>query len=430
MATRMPKGLGLDKLGLDNVKDRATQAWLRKMVNQIETIYKVLLDELTTAKTVFNADNEFVGGPWIDVRAYGAVGDGTTDDTAAVQSAIDYCNTNSLGTLYFPTGTYVVNAPLVVTQTRFNIIGSNMWRTAIVTGESWSGSKIIDCTGNKSWLSVRDLYIRGPEAAAGSPIGIYFDITVSVELKNVLFRRCGTAIDVDGNTCLRLDNVYTTGNYAGCELAGLRSVCATNCVFEASTTIGLWMSNVVGSSFHNLWFEQNGTYGLYAVNCRNNTFTGGYWSHDGTQDNIYFDSNAANQNNVFINLDFAGAKGIRNEAANPLYFIGCKSLPALTGACSINLNNRALSTLANDATPSVEGGDRWLTGGTTTITDFDDGFEGQILTILIKHDVDFTHGSGLVLAGAANWTTAADGDVIRLVYDGTNWIEVSRSDNT
>ena len=39
--------------------------------------------------------------PWIDVRAYGAVGDGSTDDQPAIQAAISACPTNGC-TVYFP----------------------------------------------------------------------------------------------------------------------------------------------------------------------------------------------------------------------------------------------------------------------------------------------------------------------------------------
>ena len=41
---------------------------------------------------------------WVNVRSFGAKGDGTTDDTAAIQKAID-----SKRTVYFPLGFYVVN---------------------------------------------------------------------------------------------------------------------------------------------------------------------------------------------------------------------------------------------------------------------------------------------------------------------------------
>jgi hypothetical protein len=39
--------------------------------------------------------------PWVDVRAHGAVGDGTTDDTASIQAAIDAASAGS--TILFPT---------------------------------------------------------------------------------------------------------------------------------------------------------------------------------------------------------------------------------------------------------------------------------------------------------------------------------------
>jgi hypothetical protein len=47
---------------------------------------------------------------WADVRNFGAIGDGRTDDTAAIQRAI-----NSLidgGTVWFPSGTYMVSGPI------------------------------------------------------------------------------------------------------------------------------------------------------------------------------------------------------------------------------------------------------------------------------------------------------------------------------
>ena len=45
---------------------------------------------------------------WYNVKAYGAVGDGSTDDRAAIQSACDACSAASGGMVFFPRGTYII----------------------------------------------------------------------------------------------------------------------------------------------------------------------------------------------------------------------------------------------------------------------------------------------------------------------------------
>jgi len=45
----------------------------------------------------------------INVKSYGAVGDGTNDDTKSIQNAIDYASANKCN-LYMPAGTYLVNS--------------------------------------------------------------------------------------------------------------------------------------------------------------------------------------------------------------------------------------------------------------------------------------------------------------------------------
>ena len=63
---------------------------------------------------------------------------------------------------------------------------------------------------------------------------------------------------------------------------------------------------------------------------------------------------------------------------------------------------------------------------------FDDGIEGQRITILINDtNTNFTHDvRTLYLNGGANWTAGTTGDSIEFVYNGSEWIETNRSDNT
>lgn len=60
------------------------------------------IDSLTPAVQSNSEAIGFLSEDWVNVMEFGATGDGVTDDTAAVQAAI-----NAGGTTYFPAGTYV-----------------------------------------------------------------------------------------------------------------------------------------------------------------------------------------------------------------------------------------------------------------------------------------------------------------------------------
>ena len=103
---------------------------------------------------------------------------------------------------------------------------------------------------------------------------------------------------------------------------------------------------------------------------------------------------------------------------------------------SLNVNGElvfASSTLTvNSTTPDVSTETLYYTANTvaTDITDFTNGTTGQIIYIIIGDaNTDFTDGSGLELNGNADWDGSGANDSITFIYDGTDWIEVARSDN-
>src|ERR1700731_4423274 len=55
-----------------------------------------------------------------EVKGFGAMGDGSTDDTAAVQSAINAANG---GTLHFPAGVFVIDSVTVSGASRVRLLG-------------------------------------------------------------------------------------------------------------------------------------------------------------------------------------------------------------------------------------------------------------------------------------------------------------------
>lgn len=88
-----------------------------------------------------------------------------------------------------------------------------------------------------------------------------------------------------------------------------------------------------------------------------------------------------------------------------------------------------ITTFPDEATPSVKCGSIFLTGGTTTITDLDDGLEGQVVTLIAEHSVTITDGTNFFLSGSANFEMTAT-DTLTLICKADNkWYEKSRGDN-
>ena len=68
----------------------------------------------------------------LNVRSFGARGDGTTDDTAALQAAVKAANAGPTGgVILLPAGTYVLNRPLTVLRGGVVLRGEGQGRTVI-----------------------------------------------------------------------------------------------------------------------------------------------------------------------------------------------------------------------------------------------------------------------------------------------------------
>lgn len=99
----------------------------------------------------------------------------------------------------------------------------------------------------------------------------------------------------------------------------------------------------------------------------------------------------------------------------------------------------AIKDLADVATPSVKpvasggnitnGGNLFQTGGTTAITDFLDGYVGQVITIYANQNCTITNGTPLRLNGATNYAMTLYDTLTLLKFNSSTWVELARSAN-
>jgi len=95
----------------------------------------------------------------------------------------------------------------------------------------------------------------------------------------------------------------------------------------------------------------------------------------------------------------------------------------------LSKKHRLIPALADSATPAVNDGENFLTGGTTTITDLTGGYTGQVIRIISEHAITITDGTNIFLSSSANFVMKAT-DTLTLIQkaDG-KWYELCRSVN-
>ena len=174
-------------------------------VNSIISGYPILNVERTFPSTTSTG--------MVNVKTYGATGNGVTDDTAAIQSAISHnihgASSTGNGTiLYFPAGTYLVSNPLLW----HNL--SSAWSSGLTLQGENEENTIIKLTDNnasyQSSSSSTDVIDMGSQDPLNNNGGgndgfdnYIFDMTIDVGKGNP----GATALDFMGNNYCGLRNV-------------------------------------------------------------------------------------------------------------------------------------------------------------------------------------------------------------------------------
>lgn len=222
--------------------DKALSAEQGKVIKlQLETIVQSQVTDLSLSGTTLKlkkADGTVVGTgitlptsndgsvtdkfiDWYNVKDYGAIGDGITDDRNAIQSAIDDCFNNGGGTVYLPKGEYILKSYLEW-KSNVNLIGVGVGKSILKTKSDtevlgfsaieWNRSMynesnpISNCTFRDfeidgSGLSVSVVSWRGK--------GIFLIGVRDCYFENLIIREtCATGLGIDALYNVSINNVY------------------------------------------------------------------------------------------------------------------------------------------------------------------------------------------------------------------------------
>ncbi len=218
----------------------------------------------------------------LNVRWFGAKGDGSTDDQPALQKAIDSSPTNA-GAVYLPRGRYRINAPLVIEDDGSLNPGKRGIRiTGAHAGASGFSDCIIDCGFNdasKPLLSLksRDCIVEHVQfrvpggTSALAAIDVDRSATPNCPASNHVFRYLST-LTASGGTytyAVRLGN----GNSASQNIENMRF---EKCYFTDYIEDGIFLGNTMGQAKHNVVANCHFSGGKTGIRQR----TGSFYSYD------------------------------------------------------------------------------------------------------------------------------------------------------
>lgn len=176
-----------------------------------------------SASKFLRGDQQWIQiAPWIDVKAdYGAVGDGTTDDTTAINNAIAAANAATYTpSIYFPPGNYKISAALTTITKPVIVRGSGINATTVtVSNPNYDVFKFLKgSAGRIVGGGVRDITITGT-GTRSSGYAITVDYFGNFDISDVRITNIYNGIYARQYNDLRIHKTYIGPIYG---LYGLR----------------------------------------------------------------------------------------------------------------------------------------------------------------------------------------------------------------
>ncbi len=278
----------------------------------------------------------------VTVTQFGAVGDGIADDTAAIQSAIDYvASLPRGGSVYYPSGRYLVTSPLTVQTPYVNQRGDGIFSSLIVTNTDINtmiiGSNPIESLEGVDVVGIGFYHSN----AVGKTKPHLTLISVEQSVFNVWIGNGRYGIVTYGGQGITFDRVFAPGNYVSgsptlnsAEGIMLRSASEAVGYTLGATAVDLPTEVNFNSIYINGPSMAGWQYGVSIYAGEHITFSGDFYVGQSTVNNVHIEQQATNKLILEVKLekggyiDAAGTAGIwiGGPSGNGSQYIGSVSI--------------------------------------------------------------------------------------------------------
>ena len=309
------------------------------------------------------------GSLYFNVIDFGAVGDGVTDDTAAIQAAINAANPRG-GVVYFPRGDYLISSGLTVDNS-LAVTGPQpddyFARKASMMGDGMASSRILGAAGNYTMLTmiggnvnavISQQFLRGLTFEKADKTGkvVSFDNMAYFSIENCYFSGGDEVANISDCVVVKFESSFFMFGNKGMRAfysnaAHPNALTFSSCVWAGNTTYGAQFVEPTTLNIYGGTFEGNGRDALATYNtayfglkvtdsgpggAAGLVMSGVYFEHNGGIADVYIEANGTGaaahsiSGCTFNRIDSAAhtkhslyATSSASAAINNITLIGC-----------------------------------------------------------------------------------------------------------
>ena len=247
-ASNLKSGMKAKTLGYYSLQDQGGAFYI---ISSTQSGYSILLNNGLYANMIVISE--------LTIKMFGAVGDGVSDDSQAIQAALNYSSEYKYNYLYFPCGNYLINNSLNIPTNMhlvgnytsyFNKTGSILLRNSDHSIFNLQGDPYSDSDGNNnSNVIIENIMFRSNSTTFLNTGAIYFFRTLYNTFTNVHFSGNGRALVFDkASYDMRFNNCSFTGeshivtcnaqddSYHTAQYYSTNNLIFDNCRWESYTT--------------------------------------------------------------------------------------------------------------------------------------------------------------------------------------------------